>query len=81
MSTPVNFRPSTMAAYREPEGLTVRVRALDHAAGSVVLFRGTVDDGRSCLFAAGHREAQDLVTALEAGGPVYASVEPWQLLG
>jgi hypothetical protein len=65
----------------EPEPMTVRVWALDHDAGSVVLFRGTADDGRACLFAAGHREARDLARALEAGEDVYAAVEPWQVLG
>ena len=65
----------------EPEDLVVRVWALDRDAGSVVLFRGCAPDGRACLFAAGHRGAQTIVDALEAGEPVYASVASWQLLG
>ena len=61
--------------------MTIEVLALDRDAGSVVLFRGVTETGRPVLFAAGHREAQQLVDALEAGEPVYAAVEPWQVLG
>ena len=61
--------------------MTIEVLALDRDAGSVVLFRGVTEAGRPVLFAAGHREAQQLVDALEAGEPVYAAVEPWQVLG
>jgi hypothetical protein len=67
----------------EDDTITVRVTARDRDAGSVVLFIGRLeDDGRECLFAAAKRMAQSLFDALEAGdGPVYASVESWQLLG
>jgi len=61
--------------------VTIEVLALDRDAGSVVLFRGVTETGRPVLFAAGHREAQQLVDALEAGELVRVDVEPWQVLG
>ena len=64
------------------DAITVKVVALNRRAGSVVLFDATVPDGRPCLFAADPRAAADLADALEAAaGPVYATIEAWQLLG
>jgi hypothetical protein len=71
-----------MIERNDDEGLTVEVVAVNHDAGSVVLFDGTAADGRPCLFAADHRSAQALADALDAGdGPVWATVQTWQMLG
>jgi hypothetical protein len=80
-----------MSEWTEPDdGQVVQVVALNRDAGSVVLFDAFTLPGRPCLFACDHRSAQAIINQLEEFDgpfglgerpPVYAIVEPWQMLG
>jgi hypothetical protein len=60
---------------------TVTVLEVVRDEGSLVVFRGKAPDGRTVLFAAEHRPAQDIVDALTGPDPVRAQVASWQVLG
>ncbi len=64
------------------DGQTVELVAVNRDAGSVVLFDAVSAQGRPCLVAADYRAAEALAARLaEDDGPVFAVVEPWQMLG
>ena len=81
----------TMSEWTEPDdGQVVQVVAVNRDAGSVVLFDAFTLPGLPCLFACDHRMAQAIINQLEEFDgpfglgerpPVYAIVEPWQMLG
>ena len=49
--------------------------------GTVVVFNGTLNDGRRVAIGVDHRCAQPIVDELLDGFPANAVVEGWQVLG
>lgn len=48
--------------------------------GSVVVFRGVDDEGRTVTFAADHRPGQAIIEAMDDGETVQATVPDWAVL-
>lgn len=63
------------------DNFEVQVVAVNRDEGSIVVFDAFTPSGFPCHVACDHRVAQDIVNRLaEDDGPVYAAVEPWQMV-
>lgn len=62
--------------------MTVEVLTYDRQEANIVVFRARdTETGKPVLIAVDHRQGQDIVNAMAATtDPVYAEVEPWQVL-
>jgi hypothetical protein len=61
--------------------LTVELQEVLSDQGTVVVFQGVDDEGRTVRFAVDHRSAQDLADILYEDGPFPVAIEDWQVLG